>query len=48
LLWTIAATRRASPPVLLADHYREQRAAALLRAGAADFLERPLDLEKLA
>src|SRR5260370_12038694 len=48
LLWAIAATRRPCPTLLLADHYREQHASTLLRAGAADFLELPVDLEKLA
>src|SRR5262249_8283891 len=45
---SVAATRRPCPTLLLADDYREQHATALLRAGAADFLELPVDLEKLA
>jgi DNA-binding NtrC family response regulator len=48
LLWSIAATRRPCPTLLLAEHYHEPHANALLRAGAADFLELPTDLEKLA
>jgi DNA-binding NtrC family response regulator len=48
LLWSVAATRRACPTLLLAEDYHEQHADALLRAGAADFLELPVDLEKLA
>ena len=47
LLWGIAATRRACPTLILAEDYLEQHACALLRAGAADFLELPADLEKL-
>jgi len=48
LLWSVAATRRPCPTLLLADDYREQHATTLLRAGAADFLELPVDLDKLA
>jgi DNA-binding NtrC family response regulator len=48
LLWAIAATRRPCPTLLLAENYREQHAIDFLRAGAADVLELPLDVEKLA
>ncbi len=48
LVQAIAATRRACPTLLLAEQYREQHVAALLRAGAADYLELPRDLKKLA
>jgi DNA-binding NtrC family response regulator len=48
LLWTIAATRRPCPTLVLSDHYAEHQAATLLRAGAADYLEMPADRLKLA
>src|SRR5437763_703356 len=48
LLWAVARTRRPCATVVLADAYHEQRAAGLLRAGAADFLALPDDLPKLA
>jgi two-component system response regulator HydG len=46
-LWAVAATRRACPTLVLADQYHEQHATTLLRAGAADFLAVPPDLDKL-
>jgi two-component system response regulator HydG len=46
-LWAIAATRRACPTLILAEQYHEPHAVALLRAGAADFLALPPDLQKL-
>src|SRR5260370_20020863 len=46
-LWAVAATRRACPTLILAEHYHEQHATALLRAGAADFLAVPPELDKL-
>jgi DNA-binding NtrC family response regulator len=46
-LWAVAATRRACPTLILAEHYQEQQATALLRAGAADFLAVPPELDKL-
>jgi DNA-binding NtrC family response regulator len=48
LLWAIAATRRPCPTLVLSDQYAEHQAAALLRAGAADYLELPADRAKLA
>jgi two-component system, NtrC family, response regulator HydG len=48
LLWSVAATRRPCPTLVLADRHHEPQASALLRAGAADFLEVPADLPKLA
>jgi DNA-binding NtrC family response regulator len=48
LLWSIAATRRPCPTLVLTDHYVEHQAATLMRAGAADCLEVPLDQVKLA
>jgi DNA-binding NtrC family response regulator len=48
LLWTIAATRRPCPTLVLTDQYVEHHAATLLRAGAADCLEIPVDQVKLA
>jgi DNA-binding NtrC family response regulator len=47
LLWTVAETRRCCSTLLLVDKYKEHQAQALLRAGAADYLEFPLDLGKL-
>jgi DNA-binding NtrC family response regulator len=47
LLWTVAETRRCCATLLLVDKYNEHQAQALLRAGAADYLELPLDLGKL-
>jgi DNA-binding NtrC family response regulator len=46
-LWAVAATRRACPTLILADNYHEGHATALLRAGAADFLAVPPELDKL-
>jgi DNA-binding NtrC family response regulator len=48
LLWTIAAARRPCPTVVLTENYVDHHAAGLLRAGAADCLEIPLDQVKLA
>jgi two-component system response regulator HydG len=48
LLWAVAAARRACPTLVLADRRHEPQASALLRAGAADFLEVPAELPKLA
>jgi two-component system response regulator HydG len=48
LLWTVAAARRTCPTLVLADRHHEPQANALLRAGAADFLEVPADLPKIA
>jgi DNA-binding NtrC family response regulator len=48
LLWSIAATRRPCPTLVLSEQYAEHQAATLLRAGAADFLEMPADRLKLA
>src|SRR5260370_13662534 len=46
-LWAVAATRRACPTLILAEHYHEQHATPLLRAGAADLLAGPPELHKL-
>jgi two-component system response regulator PilR (NtrC family) len=48
LLWAVAAARRPCPTLVLADRHHEPQASALLRAGAADFLEVPAELPKLA
>src|SRR5438270_6286922 len=48
LLRAVARTRRPCATVVLADAYHEGLAAALLRAGAADYLAVPDDLAKLA
>jgi DNA-binding NtrC family response regulator len=48
LLWAVAGARRPCATLLLADKYDEHQAHALLRAGAADYLELPLDLGKLS
>jgi two-component system response regulator HydG len=48
LLWAVAAARRSCPTLVLTDRYNEPQAVALLRAGAADFLEVPDELLKLA
>jgi DNA-binding NtrC family response regulator len=48
LLHEVSAARRPCATVVLADAYREQQAAALFRAGAADYLELPADRDKLA
>jgi DNA-binding NtrC family response regulator len=47
LLWTVVGARRACATLLLADKYDEHQAHSLLRAGAADYLEIPLDLGRL-
>jgi two-component system response regulator HydG len=47
LLWAVAAARRPCPTLVLADRRHEPQASALLRAGAADFLEVPAELPKL-
>jgi two-component system, NtrC family, response regulator HydG len=46
-LWAVAATRRACPTLIIAEQYHEPHATALLRAGAADFLAVPPELDKL-
>src|SRR5260370_2549756 len=43
-----AMPKRSCPAIILSDTYEEQQAAAFLRAGAADYLGRPLDHGKLA
>ncbi|HZY86705.1 MAG TPA: hypothetical protein VFE78_17855, partial [Gemmataceae bacterium] len=48
LLWAVAAARRTCPTLVLADRHHEPQASALLRAGAADFLEVPAELSKIA
>ena len=48
LLWDVAATRRPCPTLVLVDSFYETQAAALLRAGAADYLELPAERAKLA
>jgi two-component system response regulator HydG len=48
LLRAVAAARKAVPTVVLSDHYQADKALALLRQGAADYLARPLDLARLA
>jgi two-component system response regulator HydG len=48
LLREVSAARRPCATVVLADAYHEQQAAALFRAGAADYLELPADRDKLA
>ena len=48
LLWAVAAARRPCPTLVLVDRRHEPQASALLRAGAADFLEVPAELPKLA
>jgi DNA-binding NtrC family response regulator len=48
LLWAVAAARRPCPTLVLADRHHEPQASTLLRAGAADVLEVPAELPKLA
>ena len=48
LLKAVAAARRPVAAVVLSDRYQAEQALALMRAGAADCLERPLDLARLA
>ncbi|MCI0462939.1 MAG: sigma-54 dependent transcriptional regulator [Gemmataceae bacterium] len=48
LLRAVAAARKAVPTVVLSEHYQAEKALALLRQGAADYLARPLDLARLA
>jgi DNA-binding NtrC family response regulator len=48
LLWAASSTRRPLAVVVISDCYREHQAAALLRAGAADYLGMPVDSRKLA
>jgi two-component system response regulator HydG len=48
LLRAVAAARRPCPTLVLADRHHEPQASALLRAGAADFLEVPAELPRLA
>ena len=48
LLTTIAANRHPCPALFFSDRYDKDVAIALLRSGAADCLELPLDTELLA
>jgi two-component system response regulator HydG len=48
LLWAVASARRPCATLVLSETYKEHQAAALLRAGAADYLELPADLPRLA
>src|SRR6267378_3387214 len=47
LLQSITAMRLPVATLVLAEEYRAEEALALLRLGAADFLSRPLDLNRL-
>jgi two-component system response regulator HydG len=48
LLQAVSAARSPIATLVLSDHYRAEQALTLLRLGAADYLERPLDLCRLA
>jgi DNA-binding NtrC family response regulator len=48
LLWAVAAAGRPCPTLVLSDCYCPHQATALLRAGAADYLELPAELPRLA
>jgi DNA-binding NtrC family response regulator len=48
MLWEVATAQRSCATVVLSDCYQEHQASALLRAGAADCLELPTELPKLA
>ena len=47
LLRTIAGARRPLPLIAISDRHRPDQALAMLRAGAAEHLSRPLDLSRL-
>jgi DNA-binding NtrC family response regulator len=47
LLRVIAESRRPVPMLVLSNQHRAEQALALLRAGVADYLSRPLDLSRL-
>ena len=47
LLRIIAEAKRPLPTLALSDRHRAEQALALLRAGVADYLSRPLDLSRL-
>jgi DNA-binding NtrC family response regulator len=44
----VAAAQRSIATLVIGEQYQAQQALALLRAGAADYLARPLDLGRLA
>src|SRR5262249_8543511 len=48
LLERVASLRQPVAAVVLSDHSQPEKAAALLRQGAADYLKRPLDRDRLA
>src|SRR5438067_8025860 len=48
LLRTLAEARRAVATLVLSDGYEADQALELLRLGAADYLSRPLDLNRLS
>jgi two-component system, NtrC family, response regulator HydG len=47
LLWTVAQAKRPCATVVLCDRFEEHQAAALLRAGAADYVAVPDELHRL-
>jgi DNA-binding NtrC family response regulator len=47
MLWSLAQEKRACPTVVLCDRAEEHQAAALLRAGAADYVSVPSELSRL-
>jgi two-component system response regulator HydG len=47
LLWSVAQAKRPCATVVLCDHFEEHQAAALLRAGAADYVAVPDELHRL-
>src|SRR5262245_9420284 len=48
LLETVAALGQPVATVVISDHSQAEKAVALLRQGAADYLKRPLDRDRLA
>src|SRR4051812_42194055 len=48
LLWAVNAARRPCATLVLSDRHQEHQAGALLRAGAAGYLEVPAELPRLA
>jgi two-component system response regulator HydG len=48
LLQAVAAARSPVATLVISDRYQAEQALTLLRLGAADYLERPVDLNRLA
>jgi DNA-binding NtrC family response regulator len=48
LLATMTASRKVVAVVVISDHFQVERARALLRVGATDYLDRPIRVDRLA